>query len=80
MGKKNPTEADMPDRFQDYLKQGEAAAMYMHGLADAWEASGATAGKSLIHHLRCHAEELGLGTLWVRDGYKEIGETKRTGI
>lgn len=58
-------------RFDDYLKHGEDAAMYMNGLADAWECSGATGAKTLIHHLRCHAHELSMGTLWVRYSYKE---------
>ena len=79
MEKKKPNEHDAAAaRFEDYLKHGESSAMYMNGLADAWEASGATTAKDLIHHLRCHAEELSMGTLWVRHGYKDpsAGDSK----
>lgn len=68
--KKQDAQPTTEQRFGDYLKHGEYAAMYMNGLADAWESTGADGVKTLIHHLRCHANELSMGTLWVRHGYK----------
>ena len=57
------------EHVEDYLKHGEDAAIYMEGLADALETVAQPTTKSLVHHLRCHAHELNMGTLQVRHGY-----------
>jgi len=65
-------DAELPARASDYCRIGEKAAHYLHGLADAFEVIG-DAGKSesLVHHLRHHAKELDMGTLWVEHAYKD---------
>ena len=70
--KRNQTgaEVSLSDRYAEYLAHGEAAAMYMAGLADAFEQVGGS--KELVHHLRHHAQELNMGTLYVEHGYKEV--------
>ena len=69
MAKKHEPGPD--DRIDDYLKLGEAAAMYLNGVSDALEISGEESVKEMVHHLRFHAHELSAGTLWVRHGYRE---------
>jgi hypothetical protein len=59
------TEPTVSQRAADYCRTGEDAAYYLHGLADAIELLNDGGPVSdLLHHLRHHAHELMMGTLW----------------
>lgn len=64
-------EESLYDRASYYCRQGELAAHYIIGVADALEALGGEQHKGLVHRLRCHGHDLNSGTLYVEHGYKE---------
>ena len=68
---KQKQEPTLAERASDYCRQGEDAAYYMMGLADAFEAMGEDRFKAICHRLRDHAHELNMGTLYVEHGYKD---------
>ncbi len=72
MAKKDP---EYEDRVEDYLRQGETAALYLYGLADGLEfarlVGNSDTACQAIRRLRIHAHDLNMGPLWVRNGFKE---------
>ena len=69
-------EPSFEDRAMEFLQDCDQVYRYLYGLADGLESAGDERYKAAIHRIRCGANELSDGVMFVRHGYREQRERK----